>query len=121
DGSTLYDWASLFGLALPAEIGLDLSNAAPVAGALLTAISGVFRQILRAAKAGNNPNVRIVALCGDAFFDALIAHPDVRVTYLNWQAAADLRVTRPFQTFTFGGIDWVNYRGSDDNSTIAIN
>ena len=38
-------------------------------------------------------------------------HPFVRETYLNYQAAADLRGdTR--QQFTFGGVTWVRYRGT---------
>lgn len=120
DGSTLYNWPTLFGVSLPTEIDFDLDNATPVAGALLKLITQTERAVLRAAKSGNLPNVRVIALCGDAFYDDLIAHPEVRETYMNWQAATDLRVSRAFKSFTYGSIEWINYRGSDDNSTIAI-
>ena len=33
----------------------------------------------------------VEAIVGDAFFDALIKHPEVRQTYLNYVAAAELR------------------------------
>lgn len=120
-GSTLYDWPTLFGVSLPTEIDFDLDNGSPVMGALLTKVTELHRDILRAAKAGNDPSIRVLGLAGDAFYDALIAHPEVRQTYLNWQAAADLRGSRPFGTFVFGGIEWVNFRGTDDESTISIN
>ncbi len=57
---------------------------------------------------------RAVALCGDAFFDALISNPEVRSTYLNWMQAQELRQNLAFEVFNWGGIDWINYRGSDD-------
>ena len=58
--------------------------------------------------------VQIVALCGDAFYDYLTTNAEVRSTFLNWTAAADLRssvgeVWRPFQ---YAGINWINYRGT---------
>lgn len=119
DGTALYNWPTLFGVSLPAEINFDLANLAN--GALLTLITQTQRSVLRAARSGNLPGVRVIALCGDAFFDALIANSEVRDTYKNWQAAADLRVSRAFDVFRFGSVDWYNYRGSDDNATIAIN
>ncbi len=47
-------------------------------------------------------------------------HPDVVRTYENWEAAAQLRERQPWETFTFSNIDFVNYRGTDDGSTVAI-
>lgn len=41
-------------------------------------------------------------------------------TYLNWQAAAELRTAEAFEAFKFGGVRWINYRGTDDNSTVAV-
>lgn len=126
DGSTLYNWPSEFGVSLPAEIAFDLANVAPTVGVLSTAIRGLKRSILRAAKAGNTTAVRIVALCGDEFFDNLVKHADVLPSWNVFQANAATRIAiglntvEPFTTFTWEGIDWINYRGTDDNSTIAI-
>jgi hypothetical protein len=58
----------------------------------------------------------IEAICGDAFFDALIASLEVRATYLNTQSAAELRTGylnagQTWGSFVFGGILWTNYRG----------
>ena len=38
----------------------------------------------------------------------------MRSTYLNWMQAQELRQNLAFEVFNWGGIDWVNYRGSDD-------
>jgi hypothetical protein len=53
----------------------------------------------------------IHAFCGSNFFDKLIDHDDVRATYYNWTAAADLRKDIHKTGFDFGGITWENYQG----------
>lgn len=57
------------------------------------------------------PYSGIRALCGRTFFDNLIKHPSVRDTYLNWQAATELRDDIRKVGFPFGGIIWEEYRG----------
>lgn len=52
----------------------------------------------------------IHALVGDDFWKALIEHPQVRETYLNYQAASELRGGIMQQSFEFGGITWERYR-----------
>lgn len=121
DGSTLYNYFTEFGIAQPAEIDFDLDAASPTEGVLLNKIrNSVKRPIIRALGAAATPNVSILALCGDTFYDQFTTHNDVRVTYKNWQAAESLRSADVFSAFRFGEVDWVNYRGTDDNSTVAI-
>lgn len=121
DGSTLYDYFSEFGISVPSEIDFVLGAASPVEGVLRNQISNsVLRPIARALGNAWNPNVRVMALCGDTFYDKFVNHNDVRVTYKNWEAAQSLRGPTAFQSFSFGGVDWVNYKGTDDNSTISI-
>lgn len=117
DGSTvLTNYWTEWGIAEPSEIDVGLDNASVDPGATIRA--QIVRPLIRAA--GASPATRIIGLAGDAFYDALIGHGEVRKTYLNWQAASDLRNQSPFETFRYGGVDWINYRGSDDNSEIAI-
>jgi len=122
DGSTiLTNYWTEWGIAEPSAINLNLDATFDEnnPGAIATAIrSQVARPLLRAAGAG--PTGRAIGLAGDAFWDGLVGAPEVRKTYINWQAAADLRNQGPFETFRYGGVDWIDYRGSDDNSTIAI-
>jgi hypothetical protein len=58
------------------------------------------------------------ALMGSSAFDLLISHPEVRNTYLNYAAAADLRGPYP-DAFTYGGIVFHDYRGADDGTTLT--
>ncbi|WP_197535602.1 major capsid protein [Pararhodospirillum photometricum] len=121
DGSTLYDWATEFGQTIPAEIDFDLDNATPASGAVRKKCNAVVRSILQGLRGLGGASVRVVALCGDAFWDDLTAHKEVRETYLNTQMAADLRQGNAYETFSYGGITFVNYRGTDDGSTVVIN
>lgn len=58
----------------------------------------------------------IRAYCSDGFWADLIENKQIKDTYANWQAAAELRngLVKPF---TYGDVEWVRYRGS---SAIAI-
>jgi hypothetical protein len=65
-------------------------------------------------------NVRFQAICSDSFWDKLIASKEVRATYLNYTAAASLREGSAWENFTYGGINFTNYRGTDDGTTVAL-
>lgn len=62
---------------------------------------------------------RIRVLCSDGFWAELIENDQITKTYLNWQAAAELRgdVT---QAFSYGNVMWERYRG-DSNVAITAN
>ena len=119
DNTEKFNWFTTFGVSEPAEIAFDLANTSP-ARKLRVICNEVTRGMRRAAKGAFTNRTRIVGLCGDEFWDKLTTHPDVEKTYLNWLAAQELRQGTAWQSLSFGDIDWVNYRGSDDNSTIAI-
>lgn len=121
DDTVLYNYFTEFGIAQPSEIDFDLDAASPTEGVLRSLISNsVVRPLARALGGGWNPGVSILALCGDTFYDQFVNHNDVRVTYKNWEAAAGLRTSTAFAEFHFAGVDWVNYKGTDDNDTVAI-
>lgn len=121
DGSTLYNYFTEFGISQPSPIDFNLDAASPTAGVLRSLISNsVTRPIARALGAAYNPNVRIMGLCGDTFYDQFVNHNDVRRTYENWQAAESLRTSTAFANFSFAGVEWVNYKGTDDNTTVAL-
>jgi len=121
DGTTvIYNYFTEFGVTEAPAINFDLGNANPATGAIRLKTAEVIRSMSRSAGGAFTPGTVIHALVGDAFYDALITHPEVEKTYQNWAAAADLRQDRTWQAFTYGGITWHNYRGTDDNSTVAI-
>lgn len=115
DSSSL-DLFSEFGVAQETEVDFDLDNANPAAGALRKKCAGVIRTI--ADNLGGLPFFGVHAFCGNTFFDDLIAHSEVRNTFLNWSDAQSLRTAyvggagRSYGVFEFGGITWENYRGS---------
>ncbi len=121
DGSTLYNWFDEFGIAAPTTFFFDL--AAGTANTIRPKVNAVTRAMYRAAKGAMGPGARIIALCGDGFYDKFVNHPDVIRTFLNWSDAKEIRdgnSGNSFGSFSFAEIEWVNYRGSDDNTTIKI-
>ena len=124
DGSTvIYNWFTEFGVSQASEIDFDLDNATPDDGAIRVLCNTVTRAMLRAAKgAWVNGRTSIMGICGDNFWDDFVSHSEVRETYLNQQEAGDLRneVGNAFESLRYGGITFSNYRGTDDNSKVAI-
>jgi hypothetical protein len=118
DGSVLYDWATEFNQSIGAEIAFDLANASPASGALRKVCMQVPRYISRKLQGLGGNGVKVVGLCSDSFWDALISHPEVEKTYLSYAAAAELRndVAVAWSAFRYGDILWVNYRGTDDQT-----
>ncbi len=128
DGSTIQNFYTAFNISQPAEIAFDLTGAQAAgttvgaAGKLRPFIQqNVVRPMVQAAKGAFQPTTRIYGLCGHSFYDDLTNHGEVRATYLNQAAAAEQRNGNAFESFTYGGVTWIDYRGSDDNSAIAIN
>ncbi len=120
DSATLFDWASLLSQTIPTEVDFDLDNASPASGVLRKLCNVAKRSVLRGLKGLGGVNIGITALCGDAFYDDFTAHTEVRETFLNWSAAQELRAGNAFESFRFGSIDWINYRSTDDGSTVGI-
>lgn len=115
DGSTL-NLFDLFGVAQDAEIDFDLDNPNPAPGALRKKCAGVVRQV--ANTLDGTPYSYLLAECDDAFFDDLLAHPEVIESYKGTSMAEVLRQgyvlpdgSKIFGAFEFGGIVWENYRG----------
>jgi len=122
NGTVVYDWATEFGQSIPGEVDFDLDNVSPAPGAIRKKCNAVRRSVLKGLKGVGSPS-RIVALCGDNFYDDLTNNTEVRETFLNQQQASDLRNNhgQEWSTFRYGNIDFVNYRGTDDGSTLGVN
>jgi hypothetical protein len=112
DGSTL-NLFNEYGITPPTPFNFVLS-AASSTGQVRQVCAAVIRKIGTALD--GVPFVGVNAVCGDAFFDALITSAEVRATYLATMDALELRKGYVdgglvWGSFAFGGIDWVNYRG----------
>lgn len=118
DGSTYYNYYTQFNVNQDVATSFELDvTTTDVAGICRDLVRSIMRDAKGAWVVGQS---QVHALVGDDFFDALIIHPNVEKFWINWTAAAELRGVDPFSEFTFGGITFHNYRGSDDNSEIAI-
>jgi len=118
DGSSvIYNYFDQFGEAETTAINFLLTTAGTDVREIC---NGVVRAMARSAKGAFTTATTVHALVGDTFYDLLIKHPKVRDTFLGYAAAGDLRQGNAFQAFTFGGITFHNYRGTDDNSAVAI-
>lgn len=120
DGTTIYAWGTQFGQTIPAEVDFDLDAASPSSGVLRTACTTAIRSMQRGLKGLGGGNVRFVGLAGDNFTDNFLAHAEYRASYLSTPQAEQLRMSTAFVEWDFGGIHFVNYRGTDDDSTVSV-
>ena len=128
NGKPIYDWFSEFGITPNDAVYFAL--AADAEGTLRPICNQIVRLIARKAQGAFTNTTRVMAVCGDTFWDGLTNHKDVRQTFLNWEQAVALRAgiglglggsgEGMFDAMNFGGIDWFNYRGSDDGSKVAV-
>lgn len=120
NGDVIYDWFEEFGQSEATERVFDFSASA-VEGDIRKAANSIKRRTLRNLKGMGGANVQVHALCGDDFWDAFITSAEIRHTY-QAQMAIQLQnaVGGAFESFRFAGIEWHNYRGTDDNSTVAV-
>jgi len=130
DGSTLTDLFSAFqilnsdGFPLPETFNFNLdSTGVGFADSLRVKCQQIKRTMFRLAKM-KVPDVALPwAFCGDEFFDKLITHPSVKETYDGFGAAQSILRkggNYAFSIFEYGGIMFENYRGTDDQTTVAI-
>lgn len=122
DGSTIVNYYDEFGIVAPSAIDLGLDNAAMTLGELREKIGKqIVIPINQGIASGTIQKPMIRAVCGDDFWYKLTGHPAVQKTYEGYAAAAALREDQTWETFSFGGVMWYHYRGTDDGTTIAIN
>lgn len=117
DDTTIYDYYATFGISQPAEI--DFNWAARTKCKQFVA-NNVKRPIMRALGEVAPPGMRILALCGDDFYDELQENGEYRDTFKNTEKASKLLEDSVFDAVDAWGVTWINYRGTDDNSKVAI-
>lgn len=117
DDSVIYNYYTTFGFSQGSEIDFDWANKT---GVRKFVSANVTRPVIRALGGMAPPGMRIVALCGDDFFDDLQENGEYRDTYKNTERASELLKNTVFEAIDAWGVTWINYRGTDDNSAVAI-
>ncbi len=119
NNKVVYNWATEFGQAIPNAVNFALSTYDENGGINKTCRT-IRRSILKGLKGVGVPSL-IMGLCGDTFFDNLTGNKETRETYLQWAAAEQLRNdSGEWSTFKYGNILFVNYRGTDDGTTLGV-
>lgn len=109
DGAVLIDLFTEFGVSAQTEIDFDLDNATPTEGALIKKVQTAKRRMID--ELGGVEPSGFEALCGDAFFDDLITHIDVREFYRRAEQRR-LGDAPVYDSVFFAGVLWFNYRGA---------
>lgn len=117
DDSTIYDYNTTFGVTPAAEIDFAWSSRTKCKQFVA---ANVKRPILRALGGVAPPSMRIIALCGDDFYDEMQENAEYRARYLNNNDASKLLEDSVFDAVDAWGVTWINYKGSDDNSKVAV-
>lgn len=118
DGSTFENFFTAFGVTPASTVNFALTTDATL---VKQKCEELVIDIQRSAKgAWVYGQSRVEALVGDDFWFALTQHPNVEKYYEKWSAMAELKNLDASQEFTFGGITFRRYIGSDDNSEVAI-
>lgn len=117
NGDQLFDWHTLLGSPQAPEINFRLNDGD-------ADVRGTIRNVLRAAIKGSQgawmPGTRLVALCGDNFYDALVNHKQIKETKLNTERAPLLENITAYSSIEIEGVTFVNYQGTADGSSVAI-
>ncbi|WP_412058603.1 major capsid protein [Bartonella sp. DGB2] len=98
NGSVLVDWFDVFGIKRPEPIQFNLDDSDTDIASLC---SHVIEAMKRACHGAFPTNGSALALCGEAFYDALIQHPQVQAQAIEGG-------------FTYGGITFMDYHGVSD-------
>lgn len=121
DGSVNMNYFDEFEVTPPVSITFALATMDQ--GALRTFITQrIYRPMMRQLRKTGRwaPGIRLCAFAGDNFFDALLQNPEFRKSFEVQQDGAFAREQMAFQTVTFAGVDWINFDGTSDNSSINI-
>ncbi len=114
--SVIYNWYTEMDVTPAAEIAWNFGAATAADGNIKKLANQTRRSMIRSAGGAFGTNARIVALCGDNFFDDLTTNKETRATYLNQPEASLLRMeyAGAYAAFPYGNIEWINYRSTDD-------
>lgn len=118
DGTTvLVDWYAEWGISEPAEVNFELNVDTTD---VRKKCRDIKRTMMKAAKGVWTPTTKVYALVGDTFFDLLVNHPQIKETKLGTERAPELENIEGYSAIVIEGIVFINYRGTDDGSRIAI-
>lgn len=120
DGATkLWDYFNLFGVSRPAVTNFDFGAMTVDGSTFHEKCTTLKRAVIQELEGMPLMNMRLLALCGDNFFDGAYHNKEVkeaRKTGASGKESALDIISKngAYESFDYGGITWVNYRGTKD-------
>lgn len=125
NGDTLYDWFDYFGISALADHNTNFGTLTADGGTFEVECTQLTRDMLLELEGLPVGSMIPVALCGDNYFDQVYSNKEVKAARKNRDTGRESDVfadNKAFKSFEFGGIQWVNYRGTKTGSVgIATN
>ena len=117
DGTLLQDYFVEMGVVEPSVLSINFTTL--VDGQLRTyIINNVKRYMERNTKGAKFS--KIIGLCGSDAYDKLHENAEFRVAHLAQIAAQELLNDHTEKPTKFAGVEWTEYKGTDDNTTLAL-
>ena len=115
DGTMIADLYTAFGDAEASDFNFALDTTTTDVRGVCSAVIRFMRRNLKAVLPST---AQVWCFAGDVFFDKLISHANVKAAYQNYVGAADrLGGSYVNRVFQFGGINFENYAGTDDQTS----
>lgn len=117
DGSVLYDWFEFFGMVRPDPVVTNFGALTPEKGDFEVQCTQLVRAMTDELDGLPVMTMNPVALCGDNYYDQIYSNKEVKAARKNADTGRESDVftsSKAYKSFTYGGITWVNYRGTKD-------
>lgn len=124
DGTTeLYNWFTFFGVSALADHNTNFGALTTDGGTFEVECTQLQRDAMRELEGLPLTGARMVAFCGDNYYDQVYSNKEVKAARKIRDTGRDSEVfgkNKAFSSFDYGGIAWVNYRGTKDGA-VGIN
>lgn len=117
DGSELYDWYDIMGVSALADHQTNFGILTADGAAFEVECTQIARTMVGELEGLPVTGMTPVALCGDNYFDQVYSNKEVKAARKNRDTGRDSDVfsqNKAYKSFEYGGITWVNYRGTSD-------
>ncbi|MGK0269500.1 MAG: hypothetical protein ACI88H_000131 [Cocleimonas sp.] len=117
DGTLLYDYFSEMGVSEPSVVNINFATLTE--GDLRVYIVDNIKRPMKKSRKGAKFS-QIIAICESSAYDKLSKNPEYRKVAELQEQSAELRNDHTDQPIDFAGVTWVEYEGTDDDTTVAL-
>jgi len=117
DDTVLYNWFDFFGINALADHNTNFGALTADGAAFEVECTAIVRDMVRELEGLPVTSLVPVTLCGDNYFDQVYSNKEVKAARKTRDTGRDSDVfseNKAFKSFEYGGINWVNYRGTKD-------